>query len=101
MTSVSRSRRLRPWRSTRRSAPGAAILAVLVLLLGVTPLAPASAQNPPPGDNRTVVPRDTAHPARHQTLFTYRDAILAGGFAVLTVAMFPLDENVARQIRQD
>jgi hypothetical protein len=76
-------------------------MAAFVLLLGVSPVASGSAQNPPPGDNRTVVPRDTAHAERRQTLFTYRDAILAGGFTVLTVAMFPLDENVARQIRQD
>jgi len=76
-------------------------MAAFVLLLGVSPVASGSAQNPPPGDNRTVVPRDTAHGERRQTLFTYRDAILAGGFTVLTVAMFPLDENVARQIRQD
>ena len=76
-------------------------MAAFVLLLGVSPVASGSAQNPPPGDNRTVVPRDTAHAERRQTLFTYRDAILAGGFTVLTVAMFPLDENVARQIKQD
>jgi len=76
-------------------------MAAFVLLLGVSPVASGTAQNPPPGDNRTVVPRDTAHAERRQTLFTYRDAILAGGFTVLTVAMFPLDENVARQIRQD
>ena len=76
-------------------------MAAFVLLLGVSPVASGTAQNPPPGDNRTVVPRDTAHGERRQTLFTYRDAILAGGFTVLTVAMFPLDENVARQIKQD
>lgn len=61
----------------------------------------ASAQQPAPSDDRKVVPRDTAHAERHQTLFTYRDAILAGGFAGLTFAMFPLDKNIARQIRQD
>ena len=77
------------------------MLAALSLGLGLMPAERASAQNPPPGDNRTVVPRDTAHPQRHQTLFTYRDAILAAGFAGLTVAMFPIDENVARHIRQD
>jgi len=78
-----------------------ALIAALSLALSLTPAEQASAQNPPPGDNRTVVPRDTAHPQRHQTLFTYRDAILAAGFAGLTVAMFPIDENVARHIRQD
>lgn len=76
-------------------------MAALVLALGVMPPASASAQDRAPGDNRTIVPRDTAHSKRHQTLFTYRDALLAAGFVGLTVAMFPLDENVARQIRQD
>jgi hypothetical protein len=76
-------------------------MAALVLTLGLMPPPRAAAQNPAPGDDRTVVPRDTAHAERHQTLFTYRDAILAAGFAGLTVAMFPLDKNIARQIRQD
>ena len=75
-------------------------MTALILALGVMPPR-AAAQNPPPGDQRTVVPRDTAHAERRQTLFTYRDAILAAGFAGLTVAMFPLDKNIARQIRQD
>ena len=100
MTRTPRSARRRPSNSSSRPR-SAAILAAFVLLLGVSPVASGSAQNPPPGDNRTVVPRDTAHAERRQTLFTYRDAILAGGFTVLTVAMFPLDENVARQIKQD
>jgi membrane-associated phospholipid phosphatase len=76
-------------------------MAAFVLTLGAMPLAGASAQDRPPGDNRTIIPRDTAHSDRRQTLFTYRDAILAAGFVGLTVAMFPVDENVARQIRQD
>jgi membrane-associated phospholipid phosphatase len=76
-------------------------MTALILTLGVMPPARAAAQNPAPGDDRTVVPRDTAHAERRQTLFTYRDAILAAGFAGLTVAMFPLDKNIARQIRQD
>ena len=76
-------------------------MTALVLALGVIPPTRLAAQNPPPGDDRTVVPRDTAHAERRQTLFTFRDAILAGGFAGITVAMFPLDKNIARQIRQD
>lgn len=76
-------------------------MTALVLALGVNPPMRLAAQNPPPGDDRTVVPRDTAHAERRQTLFTFRDAILAGGFAGITVAMFPLDKNIARQIRQD
>jgi membrane-associated phospholipid phosphatase len=76
-------------------------MTALVLALGVIPPTRLAAQNPPPGDDRTVVPRDTAHAERRQTLFTFRDAILAGGFAGITVAMFPLDKNIAGQIRQD
>jgi membrane-associated phospholipid phosphatase len=70
-------------------------------MLGMLPLARTAAQQPAPGDERKVVPRDTAHGERRQTLFTYRDAILAGGFTGLTIAMFPLDKRIARRIRQD
>jgi membrane-associated phospholipid phosphatase len=76
-------------------------MSALVVTLGVIPPARLAAQNPAPGDDRTVVPRDTAHAERRQTLFTYRDAILAGGFAGITMVMFPLDKNIARHIRQD
>ncbi len=44
---------------------------------------------------RTIIPRDTAHAERHQTLFTYRDGALALGFAALTIAMFPADKHIA------
>jgi membrane-associated phospholipid phosphatase len=82
-------------------APGMLVMATLVIAMAATPPTRALAQEPAPGDDRTVVPRDTADHERRKTLFTYRDAILAGGFAGLTVAMFPLDERFARQIRQD
>lgn len=59
----------------------------------------ASAQVAPPNDGRTVTPRDTANPERHQTLFTYRDAALAGAFAALTVAMFPVDKHIAQSLQ--
>jgi len=101
MTCTPASARLRILRSSPRRAPGAAAIAALVLTLGVLPPASASAQDRPPSDNRTIIPRDTAQSKRRQTLFTHRDAILAAGFVGLTVAMFPVDENIARQIRQD
>ena len=82
-------------------APGVLAMAALALALSIAPPPRALAQDPAPGDDRTVVPRDTAHRERRQTLFTYRDAILAGGFVGLTFAMFPLDERFALQIRQD
>ena len=86
------------WPSRSRCALA---LAGLVGTLGtITPMT-ASAQKPEPGDKRTVTVRDTAHRERRQTLFTYRDAILATGFTGLTFAMFPLDKRLARDLRQD
>jgi membrane-associated phospholipid phosphatase len=40
---------------------------------------------------------DTSAHAQH--LFTRNDAILAGGFAALTVAMFPLDRSIAHELQ--
>ena len=75
------------------------------LLLGlslVLPLATSvAAQGTPGPDGRTIVPRDTADAQRHKTLFTYRDAALAAGFAVLTVAMFPADRHIAESLRDE
>jgi membrane-associated phospholipid phosphatase len=50
----------------------------------------ATAQNAPPAR------ADTA--ASSRPLFSARDAIIAGGFAGLTVAMFPLDQHIAHQL---
>ena len=77
---------------------------VLALLLGLSLVAPlaspaAAAQGTPGPDGRTIVPRDTSDAARHRTLFTYRDAALAGGFVVLTVAMFPADRSIAEKLQ--
>ena len=71
--------------------------ATLALAISLATAAPLAAQNPAPGD-RTVTPRDTAHKERRKTLFTYRDALLAGGFAFLTVIMFPADEAIAKRL---
>jgi hypothetical protein len=78
------------------------MLVALVLALSfAAPLAaPLAAQQPEPGDERTVTPKDTASSRRRQTLFTYRDAILGAGFAGITVAMFPLDQRLAERLRQ-
>jgi hypothetical protein len=73
---------------------------LLAALFVPVPLAPLLAQQPAPGDERTVTPSDTAAGRRHQTLFTYRDAILAGGFTGLTVAMLPLDRRLATHLRR-
>lgn len=59
--------------------------------------APAAAQVDTTAGGRTVVPRDTAHVRK--TLFTYRDAILAGAFTGLTFAMFPIDSRVAQKLQ--
>jgi membrane-associated phospholipid phosphatase len=68
--------------------------------LGIPLPQPIAAQEPTK-DAPTVVPRDTAHAERHQTLFTYRDAILATGFVGLTFAMFPADEHLAEMLRDE
>jgi membrane-associated phospholipid phosphatase len=73
------------------------VFATLALAISLATAAPLAAQNPAP-DERTVTPRDTAHRERRKTLFTYRDALLAGGFAFLTVIMFPADEAIAKRL---
>src|SRR5262249_49751473 len=40
---------------------------------------------------------DSVHAAK--TLFTWRDAVLAGGFVGLTIGMFPLDKSSAQEFR--
>src|SRR5215207_1111229 len=94
-TRCSRTGILWAWRSRGRCALA---LSGLVVALGTISPTPASAQKPDPGDDRTVTVRDTAHAERRQTLFTYRDAILAAGFVGLTVAMFPVDKHLAGQL---
>jgi len=72
--------------------------AALALAMSLATAAPLAAQNPAPTDERTITPKDTAHTAQQKTLFTYRDALLAGGFAALTVLMFPADRAIARKL---
>jgi membrane-associated phospholipid phosphatase len=69
----------------RTRAAGAARRALLALALGIAPLLPLA-------------------PARAQSdstasLFTYRDAILAGTFAVAARAVHPLDDYYARRLQ--
>jgi membrane-associated phospholipid phosphatase len=78
-----------------------AIVALLAIALAMQPPLMARAQQPAPGDERKVTPRDTAHQERHQTLFTYRDAALAAGFVGLTFAMFPVDKHIAEQLQNE
>ena len=52
---------------------------------------------PYPASGQTAMPHDSVHAAK--TLFTYRDAVLAAGFAGLTVAMFPIDKSVASRLQ--
>jgi membrane-associated phospholipid phosphatase len=47
---------------------------------------------------QTPLPSDTTHPASKQ-LFTLDDAALGAGFAGLTIAMFPTDEEAAEHLR--
>ncbi len=60
-----------------------------LVVLATLPLATLSAQTPAPVDTSRS----------HQILFTGNDALLAIGFAGLTVAMFPADRYVASHIR--
>jgi membrane-associated phospholipid phosphatase len=70
----------------------------LALAMSLAAAAPLAAQNPAPGEKPTITPKDTAHKERIKTLFTYRDAWLAGGFAALTVIMFPADQAIAKKL---
>jgi len=76
---------------------------MLAILLAATtlPSHTLSAQVRDSSDHRTITPRDTSHAERHQTLFTYRDAALAAGFAGLTFAMFPVDRHIAGQLQDE
>src|SRR5512133_3422558 len=87
-TRADAERRMRPWRHARMFALAAAWMAALATLVGT----PLSAQ--------VTVPRDsTHHDSPPLPLFTWRDGALAGGFAGLTVAMFPIDQRVARHLQ--
>src|ERR1051325_11034485 len=46
---------------------------------------------------KTPLVGDSVHAAR--TLFTWRDAVLAGGFVALTIGMFPVDRAVATRLQ--
>jgi len=74
------------------------VYAAVALAMSLATAAPLAAQNPAPKDAPTITPKDTAHKERQKTLFTYRDAWLAGGFAFLTVIMFPADEAIAKHL---
>jgi membrane-associated phospholipid phosphatase len=93
-------------RATAGARPRAAtLLATLALTLSASLPSPLAAQvrSTPDtaADGRIVVPRDTAHASRHQTLFTYRDAAMAAGFVGLTVVMFPVDRHIAEQLQDE
>jgi membrane-associated phospholipid phosphatase len=79
---------------TRASRPIIAFLALAVVQ--AAPLAGTlTAQDS--SRARVIAPFDTQHV--HKTLFTWRDAALAGGFTALTVAMFPADRHIAGQLQ--
>jgi len=50
-------------------------------------------------DGRKIVPKDTANAAKNQPLFTQRDALIAGAFAVTTITMFPVDQHIAARLQ--
>ena len=67
-----------------RAAPRRGLLAIGLAVASLLPVASAGAQ----GDSTAAV-----------SLFTYRDAILAGAFAVAARAVHPLDEYYARRLQ--
>lgn len=73
----------------------------LRVALTIAPLlaAPVAAQVTTGAEGRTVTPRDTSNAPQHKTLFTYRDAALAAGFAGLTIAMLPADRHIAESLQ--
>ncbi len=76
------------------------VVALAALLLG-TPVdpRPAVAQTPDTA-SATPAPATTAETrARREPLFIPRDALIAGAFALGTVAMFPVDRRVAERLQ--
>lgn len=67
----------------------------------VAALATAAALAPSPlaAQRADTTHRDSSRVAR-EPLFTGRDALYAGGFAIATVAMFPLDRRIAREFQR-
>jgi hypothetical protein len=76
-----------------------AVVIALAMATSLTPSLVAQVTTGP--DGRTVTPRDTSHAASHKTLFTSRDAALAGAFVVLTVVMFPADKHLAQELQRE
>jgi membrane-associated phospholipid phosphatase len=79
---------------TRASRPIIALLSLAALQ--VAPVAGTLAAQDS-SSTRVIAPFDTQHV--HKTLFTWRDAALAGGFTALTIAMFPVDRHIAGQLQ--
>lgn len=77
-------------------APRSVVALLALAAVQVAPLAGTLAAQDS-STKRVVVPSDTQHV--YKTLFTWRDAALAGGFTALTVAMFPVDRHIARQLQ--
>ena len=62
-----------------------------LLLLAILSTPPRRAES------QTQISGDSIHAAK--TVFTWRDGVLASGFAGLTVAMLPLDQSFARRLQ--
>ena len=86
-------------------------ISLLALALLATHLQPAASQNAPalpvsPGidsastDTATVVQQGQRRPLlAPRGLFSRGDALLAGGFALATAALFPLDQHLAEELQ--
>lgn len=66
-------------------------------LIGVAVAALCLVGHPAFARGQTAIAGDSIHAAK--TLFTWRDGVLAAGFAGLTVAMFPADKHFAEKLQ--
>ena len=83
-------------RRCRRASTSALGLSLVMSLSAAVPTGVANAQS----DARGGVSCDSCRRvAPTRSLFTWRDAALAGGFAALTVSMFPVDRRVALHLQ--
>lgn len=68
--------------------------ALAALAVAIASLDPAVTS----GQAKVGDPKDTTHAQMQAPFFTSKDALLAGGFVVGTIAMFPLDKRAATEL---
>jgi membrane-associated phospholipid phosphatase len=86
------------WEVVMKRHYRAAMLALVVAAGAVGAQTPDSVKKPP-ADTGKKTPVDTVKKISYDPLFTARDAWYAAGFAAVTVAMLPLDRQIAKQLQ--